>query len=132
MKSKIFRSNIGKADSLAEAAGYYQGRTHGPRRAGDTRPAAVRLAESESGEDASAPQLVERSNPSRGTYTPVALDAEASARILRAIARGDGTDAERAAWQAAVDGGYCPFCVGRPDGHTDSVVCYCCRRSIAQ
>jgi len=124
-----------KSDSLAEAAGYYSGglidRQHGPRRAGDTRPAAVRLAESEAGEDASAPQPVERSNLSLGTYTP-RWDTDAEARVLRAIARGDGTEEERRQWQAGVDGGYCPFCIGRPDGQTDSVVCYCCRRKIAQ
>lgn len=128
MKSKIFRYQ--KADSLAEAAGYYQDRQHGPRRAGDTRPAAVRLTESEAGEEA-APQPAERSNASSGTYTPK-WDTEAAERVLRAIARGDGTEEERAAWQRGVDGGYCPFCIGRPDGQTDSVVCYCCRRSIAQ
>ena len=129
MKSKIFRYQ--KADSLAEAAGYYQDRQHGPRRAGDTRPAAVRLTESEAGEDQAAPQPAERSNASSGTYTPK-WDTEAAERVLRAIARGDGTEEERAAWQRGVDGGYCPFCIGRPDGQTDSVVCYCCRRSIAQ
>ena len=128
MKSKIFR----KADSLAEAAGYYQDRTAaGPRRAGDTRPAAVRLAESEAGEDEAAPRPVERSNPSLGTYTPT-WDIEAEARVLRAIAREDGTEEERAAWQRGVDGGYCPFCIGKEDGATDNVVCYCCRRNIAQ